>query len=200
MQSALDDFTESVKRTRHLHGLYSAFEATLTSAVDLSDILRAEIVMAVSALDRYIHDVTRVGMLQCHVGSRTKTEAFSKFQVPLSSLSAIASVTTASGALETEIRYRHSHLSFQSPDKIADAVRLFSAVSLWDAVAGTMGVSAKDAKATLGLIVDRRNKIAHEADIDPSFPGQRWPISPDLVSTMINEIEAIVYAIHTACV
>jgi len=161
--------------------------------------LRAELVMAVSALDRYVHDVTRFGMLECHANARPKTDAFNKFHVPLSSTSAIALGATALAALEAEVRAKHSHLSFQHPDKIAEAVSLFSPVSLWDTVSEKIGISAKDTKTTLGLIVDRRNKIAHEADIDPSFPGQRWPISPPMVHRMVNEIEAIVHAIHAAC-
>lgn len=199
MQSALSEFEESLKRVRHLHGLHAAFEATLTAAVDLSDILRAELVMAVSALDRFVHDLTRLGMLECHSGARARTDAFNRFPVPMASLAAVSAANTASNALEAEIRTKHSHLSFQHPDKIAEAVRLFSGVSLWEAVGGSMGMTGKDAKATLGLIVDRRNKIAHEADTDPSFPGQLWPIDRTMVEGMVSTIEAIGRAIHAAC-
>ncbi len=200
MQSAFDEFTYAIGRARHLHGLHAVLGATLTVAVDLSDMLRAELVMAVSALDRYVHDITRIGMLECHSGGRLKTDAFNKFQVPLASSIAISTPATASVALEAEIRAKHSYLSFQHPDKIADAIRLFSRVSLWEAIGSTMGLPAADAKATLGLIVDRRNKIAHEADIDPSYPGQVWPINSSMVEGMVNDIESIVRAIHATCV
>ncbi len=199
MQSALDSFEYSLVRVRHLHGLHSAFETTLTIAVDLSDILRAELVMAVSALDRYVHDVTRLGMLQCHSSTRAKTDAFNRFPISLLTAVAISATATAIPALDAEIRSKHSYLSFQQPDKIADAIRLFSSVSLWESVGQSMGMSAKDAKATLGLIVDRRNKIAHEADVDPSFPGQLWPISREMVEGMVNEVANIGRAIHQAC-
>lgn len=200
MQSALDGFNEGLARVRHLHGLYTAFEATLTQAVDLSDLLRSEWVMAVSALDKFIHDLTRLGMLECHANTRTKTDSFNRFQVPLSQASSLVEVGTAHVALEAEIRTRHSHLSFQHPDKIADAVRLFSSVQLWEAVGATLGLSSRDAKVTLGLIVDRRNKIAHEADMDPSFPNQRWPISASMVVTTTDNIERIGHAIFAATV
>lgn len=52
-----------------------------------------------------------------------------------------------------------------------------------------MGTSAKDIKDRLDLIVDRRNKIAHEADIDPSYPDTRWPIDEQLVSDTVGFIE-----------
>ena len=43
----------------------------------------------------------------------------------------------------------------------------------------------------LALIVDRRNKIAHEADMDPTSPGSRWPIDELLVQDVIDGLEQI---------
>ena len=40
--------------------------------------------------------------------------------------------------------------------------------------------------------MDRRNKIAHEADMDPSFPGQRWPIVKRDVEDSIQFVEQLV--------
>jgi hypothetical protein len=85
----------------------------------------------------------------------------------------LANLTGAEGYLETEIRTRLGLQSFQKPDQIADAVRLFSSVELWKELGAQLGEDPHDLKVQLKLIVDRRNKIAHEADIDPSYPGQR---------------------------
>jgi hypothetical protein len=54
----------------------------------------------------------------------------------------------------------------------------------------------KDAKTRLKLIVDRRNKIAHEADLDPTSPGFRWPISSTVVNDAIDFIESLGDAIY----
>ena len=58
---------------------------------------------------------------------------------------------------------------------------------LWDEVGAQMGKpkseDIKQIKEQLSFIVERRNKIAHEADIDPSYNiGQRWPIDEDMVN------------------
>ncbi|WP_263975519.1 HEPN domain-containing protein [Leptolyngbya sp. 7M] len=99
--------------------------------------------------------------------------------------------------LEDEIRERLGYQSFQQPDKIADAIRLISDKKLWDAVATRLGKSAKDVKQQLSAIVDRRNKIAHEADIDPTFGiGSRWYIDEALVSDAVDFIEQVVESIH----
>ena len=50
----------------------------------------------------------------------------------------------------------------------------------------------------LSLMVDRRNKIAHEADIDPSYPGQRWPIDRlqvECTADLLEEIGGAVFKV-----
>ena len=60
-----------------------------------------------------------------------------------------------------------------------------------------MNMPAKDIKQQLNLIIDRRNKIAHEADIDPSYPiGNRWPIDEQSVNDAIEFLEKVVESIH----
>jgi hypothetical protein len=98
--------------------------------------------------------------------------------------------------LEDEVRRQHSWLSFQHPDKVADAIRLFCGKELWKEVGTRLAIDAKSAKNRLALIVDRRNKIAHEADMDPSSPGARWPIDEVLVQEAIDTIEGIANAIY----
>jgi hypothetical protein len=59
--------------------------------LDLSDILRAALVLTVSALDYYVHEVVTLGMLEIHRGERleptpsanSSQSAFSRFQVSL---------------------------------------------------------------------------------------------------------------------
>ena len=47
MNRAIDQFNINIETVKHLGVIYSAFENHLTPAVDLSDILRSEIVLAV---------------------------------------------------------------------------------------------------------------------------------------------------------
>jgi hypothetical protein len=106
----------------------------------------------------------------------------------------IALADTASDSwLETETRRQHSIRSFQRPDKIADAFRLVWPLPLWDAVAADLGRPAADLKTSLDLIIDRRNQIAHEADVDPTT-GSRWPISDPDVTTAVDFVEQLVGA------
>jgi hypothetical protein len=193
MQSALDQFHFSINRVRDLIAVHNSIKSQSTSVLDLSDLLRAALVLSVSALDFYVHEIVRLGMLEIHQGLRPEPPAFSRFQI---SLGSARSLTHQS--LEDEIRQRHSYKSFQQPNNIADAIRLISDKKLWEEVAKVIGKPAQDVKEQLILIVDRRNKIAHEADIDPTYNlGDRWPINENLVHEAVDFIEKVVESIHT---
>ncbi len=103
--------------------------------------------------------------------------------------------TQRRSSIEADIREQHSYLSFQQPDKIADAVRLIAELKLWDEVASLMGSTAKDVKDQVVLIVDRRNKIAHEADLDPTYPNTRWPINGQDIEDTISFLKEVILAI-----
>lgn len=246
MQSALDQFRISIGRVRDLIALHNSVKAQASGALDVSDMLRAALVLAVSALDYYVHEVVTLGMLEIHRGQRsepmppvnTTKSAFSRFQVSLGGArqDRLAALDIASWLeteiqqihgyaflqqpytvsalipaiansilnrlnnaswLEDEIRERLGYQSFQQADKIADAIRYISDKKLWDEVGNQMSKPAKDIKQQLNSIVDRRNKIAHEADIDPTFNiGNRWYIDEVLVGDAVDFIELVVESIH----
>lgn len=185
MQVALAQFKLNLNRARDLIGLATALEATTTSAIDVTDLLRAALVLAVSALDHYVHEVTRKGMLEIAEGKRVPTDAYFRFQVSLRRIATLRQ-TAGNAWLNQEIIDRHGWLSFQDPDKIADALRHITDRKVWNEIASHLNVSTPDAKARLRLIVERRNKIAHEADMDPTAPGMRWPIDAPIARGAID--------------
>lgn len=173
----------------------AALEAQLTGAVDVSDLLRAGLVQGVSAFDHFVHEEVRVRMLALSAAPPSLwPPAFARFRVSLQSVD--QAMTGAGGTwLENEIRLQHGYLAFQQPDKVADALRLISRVELWSAVGTHLGRTAADLKTQLKLIVDRRNKIAHEADMDPTPPRARYPISRSMVDASLDFLESIAVAI-----
>jgi hypothetical protein len=266
MQSALDQFRISIGRVRDLIALHNSVKSQSNEQeeVDVSDMLRAALVLSVSALDYYVHEVVTLGMLGIHRGQRpepasppNKTQSvFSQFRVSLGRtrqdrLTAldidswledeiqqsygyeflqqsykvsdlIPSISNSIGNrlnntswLESEIRERLGYQSFQQADKIADAVRYISDKKLWNEVATLMpqtaantshinaqsnlraAKNAQGIKQELNSIVDRRNKIAHEADINPAFGiAERWNIDDILVGDAVDFIEILVESIH----
>lgn len=195
----LQTFEASLERARALGVMHAALKDLTTAVIDPSDLLRAQIVLAVSSLDHLVHEITVRGMLEIYDGRRGATPHYLKFKVPINAFGA-TSAALSRGAFESAIRESHSYLSFQRPEKIADAIRLFSTVSLWQEVAAQLSMPVDDLKGRLDLAVDRRNKIAHEADLDPSYPGQRWPIVTKDAEGVVDLIEDAGKAVHSvAC-
>ena len=198
MKTAIKQFKLNILRVRNFEPIYSMLNSSVTSVLDVTDILRAEYVLAVSALDFYVHEVVRLGMIEIIQGKRAETNAFKKFNVCLESVRQAINDPLSFDWLEGEIRTSHGFKSFQTSKKVAEALKLISEIPVWVEVSNKMGTSAKDIRDRLDLIVDRRNKIAHEADIDPSYPDTRWPIDEQLVSDTVGFIEQVVEFIDSS--
>jgi hypothetical protein len=194
---ALDYFKENFLHVRNLGGLHQGISSIITSIVDTSDILRAQIVLGVSALDHYIHEAVREGMLEIFDGKRAETKAFRKFRIPIELIPSTRPQLRVN--FESQIRLQHRYMSFQHPDKISDALKLVSDEKIWPLVSRRLGESEKTITTELRLIVERRNKIAHEADRDPSYPGVRWPIKSADVNRSIEFIDNLCSSID-ACI
>lgn len=172
----------------------SALKAQVTPVVDVSDLLRAALVQGVSAFDHFIHEEVRVRMIGLAGQAAVKwPPAYGRFRISLEAFD--RSRTGGTRWLEEEIRAQHSYLAFQQPEKVADAIRLVSDVELWPSVANFIGVDTRAVKTQLKLIVDRRNQIAHEADMDPTPPRSRYPISRNIVDSSLDFLDVLVEAI-----
>jgi hypothetical protein len=196
MKAALEQFYENLSRARALSGLAKSLLAITTTVIDLTDLYRAALVLGVSALDQFVHEFVRLGMIEVHRGSRMATDANLSFRIPLSAARNGIADPARDDWLDAAVREAHSWQSFQSPDKIADAIRLVSGVRLWEEVGKEIGSDAKAVRVRLTAIVVRRNQVAHEADIDPTNPGNRWPIDSVMVEDALDYINRIVHAIY----
>jgi hypothetical protein len=139
--------------------------------------------------------------MPCHI-----CPGFARLQVSSDALMRIQEATTAadrSTAFDLEVRTKLGRITYQYPDDIADGVRLISPCKLWNEVALEMGAPAANVAAAteslkkrLSLIVERRNKIVHEGDLQPIIPRTPWPISRVDVSDVATFIDEIVLAIN----
>jgi uncharacterized protein with HEPN domain len=194
-----DQFKLNIQRVENLLGIYRSLSGALTSVIDISDILRSEIVLLISALDYYVHSKVLSKIEDAFTG---KIAATSKFQ---STTVRLATVKSALGSGESiqwlldEVHHQHSWKSFQTPDNIADALKMVSDKKVWEVVAKALNMPQQDIKDRLRVLVERRNKIAHEADSDPSLPTAKLPITDmdvesaiKLITSIVDEIEKII--------
>jgi len=164
---------------------------------DFSDILRAEWIYSVSALDKLIHELLRIGMMETFRGSRTPTPKFLSFTISVATLNNIkistgTSIPPAEYYFEQEIVKKHSYLSFQEPDKINEGLSLIWAHNYkWQHLARETGITPEETlKTRLKTIISRRNQMVHEADINPTT-GRRSDITKADADSVVAFIELL---------
>jgi RiboL-PSP-HEPN len=194
MNQAFSQFKSNIEEVRKIHLISTSISVPTSSIVDTSSILRSCIVLSVSAIDHLVHELTIIGMKQIFSGTRPVTTKYNNHNVSLGFINAITSMPPLV-SFDSEIRKSLGWQTFQRPDKIKDAIALFNPIQLWQQVALTMCDTEINVKNQLNLIVDRRNMIAHEADIEPIFKTKRTISDTDVVVT-INFIENLGTSIY----
>ncbi|PDT89178.1 hypothetical protein CO669_16585 [Bradyrhizobium sp. Y36] len=187
--------------------LHAYFMNNVAPVVQSDDLLRAEWAMRVSALDLYVHEVVAQNLLKIFQGARPVCPGYSKLQISSDTLMRIH----ASGpghasdtAFDLEIRTRLARATYQFPDDIADGIRMVSPIELWNEIVRHHGaaapaivkVQASALKGELTQVVNRRNKIVHEGDLQPGIPRTPWTITRQDVDEVKAVIEKIVTGIE----
>lgn len=162
--------------------LYLALRPQVTKALDLSDILRAELVFSVSAFDAYIHDLVLAGMGEIFDGARPRTASFKSQRKNAAERFGCAPNALTRDQFLFHIQDRNQLISFQSVNAITSAIRSINDIEVWDHVAAERGVLRETLEAQYKVIVDRRNVIVHQADILPVLGGIRNEIDHDQVA------------------
>lgn len=186
------DNSNSIKRLGYLYDLIITNFPLLKEQAE--EILRAQVMLIVSSLDCYIHDCVKVGILEIFQGSRTASNTTNSYPIEFLSLQQINSSTdipTKLLFLEEAIKNKNSKDTYQSPKGIEYALSLINIDKIWTKISSNMGMPAADVKDKLSLIIDRRNKIAHEADRD-NLTGGKILIDKVLVDDVISFIDKLV--------
>jgi len=115
MNRALQQFEINLEGTRQLGVIYMAFSDKVTEAIKLEELLRAEVVLAVSALDCYVHDIVRIGMGRAFNASSGEPNAFLSFGVTFAFVKSFLTATSLiekTALVDQEIRRAHGSKRF----------------------------------------------------------------------------------------
>jgi len=170
MLNAKGVFQKNIQQAVELGVLYDHLSNTVAIPQQFDDLLRSQIVNAVSAFDKLMHDLIRIGMVRIFEGQRPSTGKYLNETVAIQHLAGLAAgaVPPAPVRFEEIVREKLSILSFQDPKKIADGLSyIWDEGQKWQRIAQGLGMSDDAAKLKQRLIVTRRNAIVHEADLDP---------------------------------
>lgn len=162
------------------------------------EILRAQIVLIISAFDTFIHDCVRIGIVRKYSVSGSLSNQLKRFSIPFCDLVGINNLTTMTEKvqyLDGVIRKVNSKDSYQSPDSVEYAMGLLGIKNIWTKVSAGMHMPAADIRSELSSIVNRRNKIAHESDLD-SLGVSLNPITKAEVSQVLCFIYGLALSIY----
>ena len=173
MQRAINTFKLNIESVKQLDIIFQHLEQNNVKTLDLSEILRAEIVLAVSALDNFISNIVYFGLLQTFEGSKIIPEdlikPYNDIQLDMKTVVEIMNASNPdekSIILGNYIMKVNSKKPYQDPKQIESALLLLGIKQLWTKIGITLSMNAEDVKKELANIVWQRHKIAHEADFD----------------------------------
>lgn len=188
MNSAIKHFNFLIRDTRQISNVYQHFNLLI-----LDDLLRWQWTQTVSALDKYIHDVIRLGLIMTYNKQIIPTRSFSNFLIPISILD---DPLLISNAFEQFVIQKLSYNSYQTPEKINEGLSLvWSEEHKWITIADNMGKDKKFITNKLNLIAQRRNQIVHQGDY-PSYNLEKESLTLSEVNDVIDFIEQLVNIIH----
>jgi hypothetical protein len=200
LNRAIQQFEANLESVKQLGVVYRAFVDKVARAISLDELLRAELVLAVGALDCYVHDLVRSGMRGFFKAGKGESNAYLNFAVSLDFIKKLLWASSDSEKLSLfgqEIRRLHAYRTFQTAENISQALSFIGIKAIWDKVGVILGMNSSDVRIRLDLVVDRRNRIVHESDVDPSLGiGNKYPIDFPSIDKAVGFLNSVAHAIH----
>ncbi len=193
-------FSQSLVRVSAL--ISASDKLRLASNEEADDVLRSCLVLIVSALDFYIHEIVRAEMVDIFAGNKPKPNGFDNYTIALKAFPIKMDAQNALIWFESELKKSLGFKSFQMPDNVAAALKMIRDLKdVWGKIGFLVSVESSTVQRQLSLLVRRRNCIAHEADRDDSFPDSIYPIlRTDVQESMVfirkicEAIDSLVFA------
>ncbi|MCR6653556.1 MAG: hypothetical protein NVV73_19575 [Cellvibrionaceae bacterium] len=177
----IDEFRKCIADSGKLRSLHKYCTEDLRLPGEYDDLLRMSVVYCMSALDRLIHDIVIMKMVDIFAGRRQPTAKYLAEGISLADHGNLvrSSIPPPEIAFEGIVRRKLAHLSFMDPAKMADALSLvWIEEHKWQAIADAVGRDQLQVRTELRNIFQRRNAIVHETDKDP-VTNQKFPLLPN---------------------
>ena len=162
--SAQSLFDKNIESADECLALYDGV-SQLKTLLQIDWVLRAGIVFVVSALDTYFHDKVkyRVGKFSLE----DLPPALARFEVPIQDLTKWDGAARKGNVLRNWVTEELAVRPLQSPNAVADALKLAGISALWDTIEPSQA-NRKLMLSSMNELVRRRNQIAHEGDREQS--------------------------------
>lgn len=198
MRNPKTTWNTNLQNVKQMHWLHEQL-VKMVPAIDLGDILRSEYVLIVSAFDCYIHDVVLQGMAEMFSGNQIECKNYTDFCIPMSTVKQLLATSDPSlreSIYNASVKKILSKDSYQSPKNVEFALGMVNLKKIWSKIGQEINMPTEDVKRKLGLIILRRNKIAHEADIENFVSMEKAEIERADVEDVITYLDNVVLAIE----
>ena len=135
------------------------------------ELFRAEVVMLVSALDYYLYEVLKTGIIQIYLNDRECTERFTNLRVPMRYVTSALENPESNEWLSEAIVEIFGTTSFQSVKQIKFVLSVISSSTgnqLFRSVADNLPITKSQLEISITSLCQRRHQIAHNCDIPPN--------------------------------
>lgn len=176
-----------------------------------NDLRRMALVMAVAAIDSYMHAV----ILRRIADVRKRADlpkALARQEIPFSEIADLADTSIDARhnnrlsrpwvQVKTSLQKRLLKETFQTSEQVANALAMAGVDKAWSKIAPELGEKPEDVKKRLDSLVHRRNQIVHEGDMKRASRPQRLKFndidhvkaqdSIDWVDTLIKAMDKVV--------
>lgn len=177
MYNSYKNFEKNIEDVQKLTPVYNYLTESITVPICFDDLLRAQLVNSLSALDKLIHDLIKIGVIEIFNGLRSPTPKYLAEPLKLEVYHQLSSSNSGMDAndllakasiFEKAITEKLNFVSYQDPSKISDGLSYITSERFkWKVIAQRLSMDEQAVKTQLKLIVSRRNSIVHEADINP---------------------------------
>ena len=124
MHNSLQAFKRNIVTTRELASLHEHLNTHVRMPLTFDDLLRFQIVYSVSAFDKLIHDVVRIGMVETFKGNRPPTAKYLAEKISMSTYGTLdaATIPPKEFYFEQDIIGKLRTITYQSPENVADGL------------------------------------------------------------------------------
>lgn len=163
------------------------------------DIMRAQVVFLVGALDFFMHEITKLGLNKIFNGEWEQTKKYSNISVPMNVLNCALREGEDSDWFLEFVNQRFSTITIVSYDSVKEQMNLLG-LNMQD-IADEVFYDPNSREKTIDKLKNRlnglfyrRNLIAHQLDRKHSN-AEKLEIDRSMVEEFINNVKCIVCAI-----
>ena len=162
-------------------------------------IWRSQVVFCVSALDFYMHEITKYGMNSIFHGNWPKTAAYNRLRIPMENVEIALKAPESHWLIEC-VNGLFANSAFGAYKSIKEQLSLIG-ISMQDVVAAAFqapddtNVNIASPQKRIDSIWERRNQIAHQTD-RMHENAEIQPIDRQFVEKCMNDITSFVHALN----